>query len=67
MIIFFNLKIKKEIRILMKNKRTNLFVKSDKNKAMCDSENNINSISYFTYLESYTNDHVVQLEECILY
>jgi len=35
----------------MKNKRIALFFKSDKNKAMCDGENNTNSISYFTYPE----------------
>jgi len=30
----------------MKNKRMNLFVKSDKKKVICGDENNLNSIFY---------------------
>ena len=44
--LFFNLKLKKEIDILMKNKRMNLFVKSGKKKVIRDDENNSNSIFY---------------------
>ena len=44
--LFFNLKLKKEIDILMKNKRMNLFVKSGKKKVICGEENNSNSIFY---------------------
>ena len=44
--LFFNLKLKKEIDILMKNKRMNLFVKSGKKKVIRGDENNSNSIFY---------------------
>jgi len=43
---FLILNLKKEIDILMKNKRMNLFFKSYKKKVICGDENNSNSISY---------------------